>query len=284
MRKTSKSVRVDDIDIACTMVGDGEPVIVIHGAIGLGSTYMRALDPWGEELGLIYYDQRGSGETPLGDAERVSFAGGVADLEGLRRGLGLDRVKLVGHSAGAYLAALYAAAHPENTARIVLMHPGPPLLPELMQKFGKRMAGGRTPADDDARRAIEESAEFRQREPLALERHQLNTFLPFFRDRATVARVSLGFTAITAENVQKGPERMVGRLGVLDPMRQFARIRCPTLVVHAELDPIPGEWSRWLCDTIPGANLAVIEGGSHFSLIEDAAKLFESVVPWLRGS
>jgi len=239
MRKTSKSVRVDDIEIACTMVGERDPVIVIHGAIGLGSTYMRALDPWAGDLALTYYDQRGSGETPLGDVERVSFAGGVADLEGLRRGLGLDRVKLVGHSAGAYLAALYAATHPENTSSIVLLHPGPPLMPELMQRFGKQLASGRTPADNDSKRAIEESEEFRRQEPLALERHQLNTFLPFFRDRGTIDRISLGFTAITAANVQQGPQRMVGSLGALDPMRQFARISCPTLVVHAELDPIP---------------------------------------------
>jgi proline-specific peptidase len=284
MRKISqKSIRVDDIDIACTMVGDSDPVIVLHGAIGLGSTYMRALDPWADELGLTYYDQRGSGDTPLGDVQRVSFAGGVADLDGLRQGLGLDRVKLLGHSAGAYLAALYAAAHPENTSSIVLLHPGPPLLPELMQRFGKKMAADRTPAENDARRAIEESAEFQRKEPLALERHQLNTFLPFFRDRGTVERISLGFTAITAQNVQQGPQRMVGSLGALEPMRQFARISCPTLVVHGELDPIPAEWSRLLADTIPGASFAVIEGGSHFSMIEDAAKLRAAVVPWLRS-
>jgi proline iminopeptidase len=283
MQKTSKSVRVDDIEIACTMVGEKDPVIVIHGAIGLGSTYMRALDSWADELGLTYYDQRGSGETPVGDVQRVSFAGGVADLDGLRRGLGLDRVKLLGHSAGAYLAALYAATHPENTSSIVLLHPGPPLVPELMQRFGKQMATDRTPADNDAKRAIEESAEFRRQEPLALERHQLNTFLPFFRDRGSVERVSLGFTAITAANVQQGPQRMVGSLGALEPMRQFARISCPTLVVHAELDPIPVEWSRLLAGTIPGADFAVIDGGSHFSMIEDAAKLRAAVVPWLRS-
>jgi proline iminopeptidase len=283
MRKISKSVRVDDIEIACTLLGEGDPVIVLHGAIGLGSTYMRALDPWAEELGLTYYDQRGSGEPPLGDVQRVSFAGGVADLEGLRRGLGLERVKLLGHSAGAYLAALYAAAHPENTSAVVLLHPGPPLLPELMQRFGKQMAGARTPADNEAKRALVESEAFRRQEPLALERHQLNTFLPFFHDRGSIERVSLGFTAITAANIQQGPQRMIGSLGPLEPMRQFSRISCPTLVVHAELDPIPVEWSRLLAGTIPGADFALIEGGSHFSMVEDAAKLRAAVVPWLRS-
>src|ERR1051325_11178277 len=213
MKNTTKSVQVGDIEVACTLVGEGDPVIVIHGAIGLGSTYMRALDPWADELGLVYYDQRGSGQTELGDVKRVSFAGAVEDLDGLRRGLGLERVRLLGHSAGAYLTALYAAAHPESTSSIVLLHPGPPLMPELMQRFGKEMTARRTPADDEARREIEASAEFRSLAPAALERHQLNTFVPFFRDRASIERVSLGFTAITAENIQQGPQRMVGSLG-----------------------------------------------------------------------
>jgi pimeloyl-ACP methyl ester carboxylesterase len=114
MRTTSQNVPVSDIDVACTVVGEGTPLVVLHGAIGLGSTYMRALDAWGEDLQLIHYDQRGSGNTPLGDAQRVSFAGGVEDLEALRHYLGLPRIQVLGHSAGAYLAAMYAAEHPAN--------------------------------------------------------------------------------------------------------------------------------------------------------------------------
>jgi len=282
MGTITRTVPAGDIEIACTIVGDGAPVIVLHGAIGLGSTYMRALDPWGDELQLVHYDQRGSGLTPLGDAEKVSFAGGLEDLDALRTGLGLDTVQLVGHSAGAYLAALYAAKHPDATAGVVLLNPGPPLNPDLMQQFGGAMAARRTPADDAARRAIEESAEFGAQQPAALERHQLNTFIPFFKDPATIERVSLGFTEITAANVQLGPQRMMGSIGSLDPMRRLAGIACPTLVVHSELDPIPVDWSRALVGTIPDADFALIEGGSHFPMVEDADQLRDVVVPWLR--
>jgi proline iminopeptidase len=282
MQITSRTVPVSDIEIACTVVGDGTPVIVLHGAIGLGSTYMRALDPWAEDLQLVYYDQRGSGQTRLGDPEKVSFVGGLEDLDQLRTALGLDSVQLVGHSAGAYLAALYAAQHPDATTGLVLLNPGPPLNPDLMQRFGAAMAARRTPDDDAARRAIEESEDFSAQQPAALERHQLNTFVPFFRDRATIEHVSLGFTEITAANVQLAPQRMMGSIGSLDPMRQYAGIRCPTLVVHSEMDPIPLEWSRVLVDTIPDADFALIEGGSHFPMIEDADRLRGVVVPWLR--
>ena len=106
---------------------------------------MRALDPWAEELQLVLYDQRGSGQTPLGDAQRVSFAGGLEDLEELRTSLGLGSVQLIGHSAGAYLAALHAAVHPDGVSGLVLLNPGPPLNPDLMQQFGAAMAARRTP-------------------------------------------------------------------------------------------------------------------------------------------
>ena len=281
MLTTSRSVPVGDIEIACTLIGDGTPLLVLHGAIGLGSTYMRALDPWADEIQLIHYDQRGSGNTPLGDVQRATFSGGVEDLEGLRRQLGLDRIQVLGHSAGAYLAALYAAEHPTTTAAAVLLNPGPPLAQELMQQFGKAMSGRRTPDDDAERRAIEESTGFGEGRPQALERHQLNTFIPFFNDRATIERVSLGFTEITAANIQQAPQRMMGSLGALNPIRTFAGIQSPTLVVHSELDPIPGEWSRFLAATIPDANFALIAGGSHFPMIENAEQLRNAVVPWL---
>ena len=281
MEAIDTTVRAGDIDVACTIVGEGAPLLVLHGAVGLGSTYMRALDPWGDAMQLVHYDQRGSGHTPVGDVRRVSFAGGVQDLEEVRSGLGLKRVRVLGHSAGAYLAALYAAAHPRSTAAVVLLNPGPPLLPELMQRFGEAMSSRRTQDDDNARKAIEESAEFAAGQPEALERHQLNTFIPFFREPSMVEQVSLGFTDITAANVVEAPQRMMRSLRDLDVFARLAGIETPTLVVHSERDPLPFEWSQALAAAIPGADLTVLEGGSHFPMIEDAEQLRAIVVPWL---
>ena len=278
---TSTSIPVGDIQIACTVVGEGTPLIVVHGAVGLGARYMRDLDRWADAFQLIYYDQRGSGGTPLGDPARVSFAGAIDDLDGLRAALGVDRVNLVGHSAGAILAAMYAGTHPESTSTVVLLNTAPPLRPDLFETFERQMAARRTPQDNATRKEIEESPQFQARDPEALERHQLNTYIPFFRDRATVRTVSLGFTEITAASVQNAPQRMIGSLGALDPMGTFANMRCPTLLVHSELDPVPVEWARTLADTIPGADYVLLEGASHFAHIEDADQLANAVLPWL---
>lgn len=51
-------------------------------------------------------------------------------------------------------------------------------------------------------------------------------------------------------------EAALASLAALDPMRTIANIRCPTLLVHSEMDPVPVEWAQTLADTIPGADYA----------------------------
>jgi len=65
-------------------------------------------------------------------------------------------------------------------------------------------------------------------------------------------------------------------------MQQFAAIRCPTLVVHSELDPIPSAWSLALANKIPDAEFALIDGAGHFPMIENPDDLRTTVTPFLR--
>ena len=45
-------------------------------------------------------------------------------MEALRTHVGLDRMDLLGHSAAGDLAVLYAAAHPQRVAHLILLTPG----------------------------------------------------------------------------------------------------------------------------------------------------------------
>ena len=165
---------------------------------------------------------------------------------------------------------------------MVLLNPGPPLAPELMEQFGAAMSAGGRPPTTMPVGPSRSPPDFRNREPAALERHQLNTFIPFFKDRAAVDRVSLGFTEITAANVQQAPGAHDGRAWAsLDPIRRFATIECadPRGPLGAgpdpaRMEPVPGR-------PIPNADFALIEGGSHFPMVEDAEQLRSAVVPWL---
>jgi proline iminopeptidase len=278
MKTTSIPVR--DVQVACTVVGEGTPLIVVHGP-GLGSTYMRGLDPWAETFQLVYYDQRGTGGTPLGDPDNVSFAGAIEDLDTLRAALGIERATLVGHSAGATIAALYAGSRPESTSAVVLLNTAPPLSPELQKEYFGEMAARRTPEDNAAMKALEESPLFQAQDPATVERHWLNSYIQCFRERATIENLDLGFTKITAANLDVVRGRMFKSLGAIDPMGTLAGIQCPALVVHSDLDPVPDQWAHALVDTIPGADFVLLEGSNHFAHIEDPAPLANVVLPWL---
>src|SRR5580765_5342309 len=111
------------------IVGSGpDTIIVLHGGPGLQSQYLTtALDPLAYGRALIYYDQRGRGQSDaVGDSTALTAAHDVEDLDSLRRSFGLTRVTLLGHHWGAVLAALYAKRFPEHVKRLLLVSPSFP--------------------------------------------------------------------------------------------------------------------------------------------------------------
>ncbi|XQM34050.1 Proline iminopeptidase [Cupriavidus sp. H19C3] len=70
---------------------------------------------------VVMPDQRGAGRSkPAGALRRNTVSALIADLEALRKHLGIVRWSVVGGSWGAALALAYAGRHPEAVARIVL--------------------------------------------------------------------------------------------------------------------------------------------------------------------
>jgi proline iminopeptidase len=117
-----------DLRLAWYEAGSGPPVVFLNGGPGDTHRYMRAaVEPLTAELHCVLYDQRGCGQSQLGrlDEQTLHVDRFVGDLEALRRHLGLERLRLVGHSWGATLALLYAIVHPGQVDRLVLVGMGP---------------------------------------------------------------------------------------------------------------------------------------------------------------
>lgn len=274
-------MRAAQMEIACETVGHGSPLVVVHGGPGMGYHYMRALDALAGDRLVVYYDQRGSGSSPIADPADISFAGAIADLDEVRAALGLERVDLLGHSMGAWIAALYAAAHPERVRSLVLAHTGPPAMPELMQQFGARMEARRRPEDKAEMGRITASQGYAGRDPATLEDLYRLRYAPFFRERANTELLQPQFTTITADNVLGFAERMMASFADQDPFGSLGRITCPTLVVHGELDPIPAAFAELLAARIALARLALLDGAGHFSFLEDTDRFTAAVKPFL---
>ena len=103
--------------------GEGDPVFVLHGGPGMEFDYfLPHLDGLEAHARLIYIDQPGHGLSerhPPG--ERYTMNRAVAAIEELRRQLDLDKITLLGHSYGGFLAQLYAVRYPNRVARLILV-------------------------------------------------------------------------------------------------------------------------------------------------------------------
>jgi len=276
------TVRAAGTDLAFRRIGEGEPVVVMPGGPRFGHAHLRrGFDLLANGRQVIYYDERGSGASPVGDLGLVTTAGTLSDLDALLDGLEIEQAMLAGHSLAAHMVALYAATRPDRVRALVLVHPGPPLAPELMEPFGKDMASRRPPEDKEEITRIEESPQYAARDLETLTHYYRLYYAPFFRERENALQVDYGFTQITAENVIGTAGRLFSDFGEHDLPGRLGTISCPTLVVHAELDPIPIESSRFIADAIPAAHLVVISNANHFSFIEDPERFAAAVEPFL---
>jgi proline iminopeptidase len=104
--------------------GQGDPIVCLPGGPMQDSVYLGDLGGLSRHRRLVVLDLRGTGRSAIPeDTSTYRCDRQVDDVEALREHLGLDRIDLLGHSAGTNLATLYAARHPERVGRLVLVTP-----------------------------------------------------------------------------------------------------------------------------------------------------------------
>lgn len=99
----------------------GLPVVFLHGGPGAGAsaTHRQFFDP--AFFRIVIFDQRGAGRSlPLGELRDNTTPQLIADMEMLRKRLGIERWMVFGGSWGSTLALAYAEHHPERTMALIL--------------------------------------------------------------------------------------------------------------------------------------------------------------------
>lgn len=99
----------------------GIPVIFLHGGPGggLSPKHRQFFDP--DAYRIVLFDQRGAGQsTPLGETRNNTTQLLIADIEAIRRMLGIKQWLVFGGSWGATLALAYGQAYPQACLGFVL--------------------------------------------------------------------------------------------------------------------------------------------------------------------
>jgi proline iminopeptidase len=279
---TTHAVTDDGTRLAVHLHGGGEPMLCLPGGPMLDSGYFRDLGGLAEHRALARLDLRGTGgsEAPA-DPASYRCDRQVADVEAVRRHLGLEKLDLMGHSAGANLAYRYAERHPDRVGRLLLVTPstrglGIEISDEARTEMARRRSGEPWYAEASA----------------ALERVQAGS-----EDEADWRAVSAlmygrwddetrAYEAWMDERRQEELAMAYGAEGAFDPeatRAALAELDVPVLVLAGGSDtgnptPVMAE----VAALFPQGELVVQDGGGHFPWVDDPVAFVALVAPFLR--
>jgi proline iminopeptidase len=273
--------RVRGVDLFERRVGHGPQAIILHGGPGAHHDYLLpGFDALAAGRELIYYDQRGGGQSPVPRDVPVGWREQVADLEELRRQWDLDRLTLAGYSWGGLLALLYAVEHPQRVERLALISPAPAWR-EARQEFEHHFQQRNlSPTLQSQRAALRESG-LRERDPEAYARRafELSVAPYFFRPERARNLTPFRVTGRTQQEVWDS-------LGDYDLRPALSRLSIPALVLQGRDDVIPEESARTIAQLL-GADLHLLPDCGHVPYVEafeDFVRLLNGFLPWEVGS
>jgi proline iminopeptidase len=269
-----------DVQLYRFSAGEGRNVLVVHG--GPGYPHLEpwpGLDPLTDDYRFHYYDQRGCGQStrPIDTFSSRNFnqnmktldqalgiGAQLADIERISRILGEEKLILVGHSFGGFLASLYAAEFPEHVEAMVLLAPANVLVMPHQD-------GGLFEA---VRQRLPEEM---QEEYDAYLKDYLSFGDIFSRSEADLIALNQGMekyyqAAIDRPLPQQGQPGGWGvqaiylSMGRRHDYRDALRVvEAPVLVVHGSDDVFQSEGaSRAYADSFPNAEFRMVEDAGHF--------------------
>ncbi len=255
--------------LAWREAGSGAPLLLHPGGPGMSSAYFGDLPELASERTLLLLDPRGSGDSDRpSDAAAYDLADYAGDVEEIRRHLGLERLDLLGHSHGGFVAMAWAAAYPQRVGRLVLAstaarftdairaarkarvasHEGQPYYADAIEAL-RLHAAGRYASDEELR------ALYRREARLLLAPETTVEGLGELFDRAGANAAALRHFN---DHVASG----------MDQRAALARVGGPALVITGGGDPFGESTAREIADALPKATLVVLAGADHFPFLE----------------
>lgn len=265
-------------------VGSGDPVLVIHGGPGMDHSYLLpAMDALAESYLVLFYDQRGTGESEAElNAEVISWEGFVTDPNRIQDHFGIDRVHIVAHSFGTLIATAYALEFPERVRSLVLVNPVEPGS-RFQEETRAAALARRTEEDASALQRLVASDAFAARDPAAINEMYRLSFRGTLADPERVGELTLEMGERTAANGFEIPALLFPDGTVPNLWGALPSLDVPTLIVVGEADPSPRSIAVEMAEVIPDARLEIIPAAGHFPFVEAPEAFFAAVVRFLEG-
>lgn len=132
---TEATVEVNGVQIHYVMGGTGEPLVLLHGFPQTWYEWHGLMPRLAAHYTVVAPDLRGVGGSSKPAPAAGYDTGTMAeDLHELVRHLGFKSIRLVGHDLGMMVAYAYAATHPKEVSKLVLLEaPIPGLEPTWSQ-------------------------------------------------------------------------------------------------------------------------------------------------------
>jgi len=121
-------VKVRDISYFVEIVGDGFPLVLLHGFTGDRTSWNSFVKQWSLSRKCICIDIIGHGKTDSPEnSNRYEIQSVVQDINSIIENLKLDVVDVLGYSMGGRLALSFAMEFPEKVRKLVLESSSPGL-------------------------------------------------------------------------------------------------------------------------------------------------------------
>lgn len=112
---------IRDVSLFVKMVGQGYPILIMHGGPGADHSTMLPLQDCADQFTLIFYDHRCNGRSEGAEVSSMTWENLTADAEALRQTLGFEKWAVLGHSFGGMVALEYALRYPQSVSHLLLM-------------------------------------------------------------------------------------------------------------------------------------------------------------------
>jgi len=251
-----------------TVGGSGEPLLLLNGIAMTASSWQPVAAPLADHFTVIRCDLRGQLMSPGSPPADVGEH--VGDVIELLDHLGYDFVHVLATSFGGAVGALLAARHPARVRSLLLVASADGFTDVMATEVGRWREATVRSLEGPDRGALSDILEPVVYSPAYVEAHR-------------------GECVLRRKQIAALPtEWFRGLIGLLDSAASFSlrseldAIRCPTLIVAAELDGvIPLERCRGLAEAIPGAEFKIIKGAGHAVVVEQPETIIALVMDFL---